>query len=95
MRLTAANKEEFLGSIDPEYSTEDSIVLRYAGAFSFSESPTKDLAFKALLKETSIREGARITPVLTYRGVDIHLMDETSLMHTGTLKSVDGCVSIA
>ena len=30
-----------------------------------------------------------------YKGVEIFILDETSLMHTKTLKSVDGCITIA
>ena len=48
-----------------------------------------------MAKKTSIREGARIFPLLAYKGVEIFILDETSLMHTRTLKSVDGCITEA
>lgn len=82
-------------SIDTKWSREDSVVLRYRNAFTFGDTDEEDSRFKALLEETSIQEGARIFPLLSYRGVEIHLLDETSLMRTRTLKSIDGCVSIA
>jgi hypothetical protein len=80
--------------IDPEYSTERSIVARYRNAFTFG-SPEEDARFKELLLETSLREGARVFPLCTYQGVDIHILDESTLMHTGTLKSIDGCITMA
>lgn len=83
------------GCIDTKYSTETSIVLRYRNAFKFGTTEDEDSEYKYWLQRTSIREGARIFPLLTYKGVDIYILDETSLMHTGTLKSIDGCVTIA
>src|SRR5262249_55193358 len=47
------------------------------------------------LERTSIAEGLRIFSLGTYRGVQIDILDETSLMHTRTLKSIDGCVCTA
>jgi threonine synthase len=81
--------------IDSKWDRETSVVLRYRNAFTFGATEEEDSRFKALLGETSIKEGARIFPLLSYRGVEIHLLDETSLMRTKTLKSIDGCVSIA
>ena len=81
--------------IDSKWPRESSVVLRYRNAFTFGETEEEDSRFKALLAQTSIKEGARIFPLLTYKGVEIHLLDETSLMQTKTLKSIDGCVSIA
>jgi threonine synthase len=81
--------------IDTRHSAEDSVVLRYMDALRFEESEEQDGQFKQWLKKMSVQEGARIFPLLEYRGVEIHLMDETSRMHTGTLKSIDGCVSTA
>jgi len=84
----------FLKSIDKKYPAETSIVLRYRNAFTFG-TEEEDARFKDLLKSTSIREGARIFFLLKYKGVEIFVLDETSLMHTKTLKSIDGCVTIA
>ena len=81
--------------IDSKWARETSVVLRYRNAFTFGATDEEDSRFKTLLGETSIQEGARILPLLDYKGVEIHLLDETSLMKTKTLKSIDGCVSIA
>ena len=82
-------------SIDSKWARETRVVLRYRNAFTFGATEGEDFRFKALLGETSIKEWARILPLLSYKGVEIHLQDETSLMRTKTLKSIDGCVSIA
>lgn len=84
----------FLASIDTKYPAETSIVLRYRNAFTFG-TQEEDSRFKDLLKSTSIREGSRIFFLLEYKGVEIFAMDETSLMHTNTLKSIDGCITTA
>jgi threonine synthase len=87
-------RAELADHVDRDYDAETSIVLRYRHAFNFGDAAT-DRQFKDLLVATSIREGVRIVPLLTYKGVDIWIMDETSLMHTKTLKSIDGCVTTA
>jgi hypothetical protein len=94
MRLLATNRSNLEAFIDLEYAPESSIVARYRNAFSFG-SPEEDALFREALLSTSLREGARVFPLLTYRGVDIHILDESSLMHTGTLKSIDGCFTLA
>lgn len=95
MKLLARNRVDLDKCIDARYSPEESIVLRYRNAFEFGTRAQKDSDYKAWLQKTSIREGARIFPLLRYRGVYIYILDETSLMFTRTLKSIDGCVSIA
>ena len=95
MSILTTNKLSFEESINREIDPEESIVLRYMNAIQFEATPEEDLKYKEYLKETTIKEGARIVPLMTYKGVDIYIMDETSLMHTKTLKSIDGCVSIA
>jgi threonine synthase len=80
--------------IDTKHAAEKSVVLRYRKAFTFG-APAEDEQFKELLTKTSIQEGARIFFLLDYKGVEIYLLDETSLMHTRTLKSIDGCVTTA
>ena len=95
MKLIVNNKIDFDSAIDSEYKTEKSIVLRYRNAVQFGATREEDLEYKEWLQKTSIREGARIFPLLTYKGVDIYILDETSLMHTKTLKSIDGCITIA
>jgi threonine synthase len=95
MKLLARNRLDFDKCIDGKYSPEESIVLRYRNAFEFGTTAKEDSDHKEWLQKTSIQEGARIFPLLRYRGVDIYILDETSLMFTRTLKSIDGCVSIA
>lgn len=94
MRLSEEDRLDLEDCIDPRYESEGSVVSRYRNAFTFG-SPEEDVAYKEILQGMSLREGARIFPLLTYRDVDIYILDESSLMQTGTLKSIDGCVSIA
>ena len=86
---------DFIRNIDERHDPESSIVLRYRRVMTTAEPSKKDQEFEALLESTSIREGVRILPLIEYRGVEIHVMDETSLMCTKTLKSIDGCVTTA
>jgi threonine synthase len=95
MKLLSGNRIDLNRAIDPKYKTEASIVLRYRHAFHFGMTVDEDSEYKEWLKRTSIKEGARIFSLLTYKGVEIFILDETSLMHTKTLKSIDGCISIA
>jgi threonine synthase len=95
MKLLAKNKIDLHRTIDPKYNPETSIVLRYRNAFQFGETAEKDSEYKKWLQKTSIREGARVFPLLIYKGVKIFILDETSLMHSRTLKSIDGCITTA
>ena len=95
MKLSAKNREDFLESLDPAVPPETSIVRRYLGTVFFEERSEDDLALKELMKAASIREGARIFSCFEYKGVEVFILDETTLMSTGTLKSIDGTVSIA
>ena len=94
MSVMGADRRRLDDCIDAAYSPETSVVCRYRHAFSFG-AHEEDAAFKQALLGTTIREGARIFPLLTYRGVDVHVLDESSLMQTGTLKSIDGCLTAA
>jgi hypothetical protein len=94
MNILGKNNSDIFKFIDPQYPSETSVVCRYRNAFSFGEAD-EDAAYKKMLLETSLREGVRIFPLLTCQGVDIHMLDESSLMRTGTLKSIDGCISAA
>lgn len=85
----------FEASIDLEHDPFTSVVLRYRHALRFTESAAEDEQIRNALTQTSIREGLRIVPLLEYRGVAIDVLDETSGMHTHTLKSIDGAVSTA
>ena len=95
MRLLARNRLVFDRLVDAAYSPEQSIVLRYRNVFCFETTEKDDAEYKKQLQKTSIGEGARIVPLLVHRGVNIYALDETSLMHTKTLKSIDGCVTAA
>jgi threonine synthase len=95
MKLLTGNKIDLNRAIDPKYKTETSIVLRYRNAFQFGMTAEEDSEYKKWLERTSIREGARIFPLLAYKGVEIFILDETSLMQTKTLKSIDGCITTA
>ena len=88
-------KISFHKCIDTTHEPETSIVLRYRNACNLNLPDEEQSKYNEFLQRTSIREGARIFPLLTYKGVDIHILDETSLMHTKTVKSIDGCVTIA
>ncbi len=94
MRSLEQSRSNLDRCIDANYGPEASVVARYRNAFTFGP-PEEDERFKALLLETSVQEGARVFPLLTYRGVDIQILDESSRMHTGTLKSIDGCFTMA
>ena len=96
MKLLVKNKSDFQKRIDRRYPCEKSIVLRYHDCLAFEHhDEDKDRELKDWLEKTSIREGSRILPLLIYKGVKIYILDETSLMHTHTLKSIDGCISLA
>jgi threonine synthase len=92
MSLSRVTFEE---TIDRHWDAHQSVVLRYRHALQLGATRLEDDRLKALLEKTSIQEGLRIFRLLNYQGVDIHVLDETSLMHTHTLKSIDGCVTTA
>lgn len=93
MKLLAENRATFDQCIDGSRGPGASIVLRYRNAVRFDDRPEHDLAVKRHLPENSIREGARIVPLLIYKGAAVHILDETSGMETGSLKSIDGCLT--
>jgi len=90
-----ASSADFERWVDTHYDATKSIVLRYRNVVR-SGSGTEDAdRSDAWLQRTSIQEGARIVHLLDYRGVALYVLDETSLMHTRSLKSIDGCVTTA
>lgn len=93
MNLLAANRPALERCIDESHDPGASIVCRYRNAMQFDDNPEHDRAFRQQLLECSIREGARIVQLLTYKGVTVHILDETSWMATGSLKSIDGCLT--
>jgi hypothetical protein len=90
-----ATESRFEECIDTRYAPEQSVVLRYRKALRDGHTDEENARFWGWLEKTSILEGARIFPLMEYRSVRIDLMDETSRMHTHTLKSIDGCVTTA
>lgn len=76
-------------TVDERYSPERSIVLRYAPALFDGMLTTNDLL------GTSRQEGARVLDLGSWRGVSLLLLDESSLMASGTYKSLDGCLATA
>ncbi len=93
MKLSAENRAVLEARIDGSCGADASIVRRYRDAVRFDDRTARDLAFKRVVPETSIREGARIVPLPTHHGVAVHILDETSGMATGSLKSIDGCLT--
>ena len=92
MNVTVKSFDAYL---DTTYSADSSLVLRYRHLLRHHETDEWNEKFKELLKSTSLREGARVVPLFTHRGVDILLLDETSLMRTHSIKSIDGCLAMA
>jgi threonine synthase len=82
-------------TVDPRHDPARSVVLRYLPALRFPEMDGQEGRLRELIARCSIAEGMRVFPLLAYAGVELHVLDETSAMHTGTLKSIDGCVTMA
>ncbi len=81
--------------IDDRHTAETSLVRRYLEACGAGQDAQTRAVFHGLLARASVQEGVRLFPLLAHRGVEIHLLDESSLMHTRTFKSIDGCVTAA
>jgi threonine synthase len=75
--------------VDPEFSPGESLILRYHRAIGFDELRKDDY------RPVSLREGARILEFLDYKGVRIYLDDESTLMASGTFKSLEACFTMA
>mgnify|MGYP001828696368 CR=1 FL=1 len=86
---------EFLAAIDHEVAATDSVVRRYRHAVRFEPEAESNERIESLLETTSLREGLRIVPLMNYEGVSIDVLDESSMMATRTLKSIDGCIAAA
>lgn len=72
-------------TVDERFAADQSVVLRYAPS----------LLDGADVLATSRREGIRVLDLGAWRGVNLKLLDESSLMASGTYKSLDGCLSTA
>ncbi len=86
----ATSVEAFLARIDGAHAPTDSVVRRYRRTLPFV-----DEALAETLLGTSIAEGVRVFRALVHRGVEVWILDETSAMHTGSLKSIDGSLTSA
>ena len=76
-------------SVEERYSADRSVVLRYAHALLNGSLTTDDLL------ASSRQEGIRVLDLGSWRGVNLKLLDESSLMASGTYKSLDGCLTTA
>lgn len=75
--------------VDPAFAPGESLILRYHRAIGFDELSRDDY------RRVSLREGARILEFLEYQGVRIFLDDESTLMASGTFKSLEACFIMA
>jgi threonine synthase len=75
--------------VDPAFAPGESLILRYHRAIGFAELSRDDY------RQVSLREGARILEFLDYKGVRIYLDDESTLMASGTFKSLEACFAMA
>jgi threonine synthase len=75
--------------VDPAFAPAESLILRYHRAIGFDELGRDDY------RGVSLREGSRILEFLEYKGVRIHLDDESTLMASGTFKSLEACFTMA
>src|SRR3990172_1188550 len=89
------SKAKFEALLDARCPAEQSIVLRYRRGLASGLAERERGPYMDWLGKASLAEGVRIVRLFEYRGVEIHVLDETSLMHTGSLKSIDGCVTAA
>jgi len=94
MSAIAPDRSAFRAAIDLAYPAEISVVGRYRNVFTLGQ-PEEDATYKRALLQSSLGEGARVFSLFDYRGVEVFVLDESSLMHTGTLKSIDGCIAAA
>src|SRR5215470_3814779 len=92
MRYTVA---DLVAATDRTHAARESVVLRYRNALCFEDLGDRAPQFRTLLGHTTIAEGLRVFSLGSYHSVQIDVLDETSLMHTQTLKSIDGCVTAA
>jgi threonine synthase len=75
--------------VDPAFAPGESLILRYHRGIGFDELSSDDY------RRASLGEGARILEFLEYKGVRIYLDDESTLMASGTFKSLEACFAMA
>lgn len=78
---------------DTRYPLEQSLVLRYHRVNRLGL--TLDELKKVSCYQESAGEGCRLLPLLSYKGIQIDIWDESSLMSSGTMKAVDACLAVA
>lgn len=73
--------------IDQKYPAEQSIIMRYhrSGITKLSEQE---------LKPISLKEGERIFYLMDHRGVPVYILDETTLMETGTFEALVALITL-
>jgi hypothetical protein len=89
-----ASLAAFEAAIDSAWDASRSVALRYRAILP-GPGAERDRAFEERLLAASQREGLRAFPLFVHRDVAVDVLDATSLMRTGTHKSVDGCVTTA
>src|SRR4029077_16479 len=94
-RTTPSVVDAFERAIDHSIPATASVVMRYRDACRLADDAEQDRALKDCLPRTSIGEGLRVVSLLEYKDVAVDVLDATSLMATGTHKSIDGCVTTA
>jgi threonine synthase len=85
----------FDAGVDRGVPAEESIIRRYRALLAPELARSVPGLGPEHLASASLREGARVLAPLEHEGVSIALLDETSLMASGTFKSLDACVSAA
>ncbi len=82
-------KTKQMKGIDTRCAWEQSIIRRYRKLIM---GGPRDLN---LLDEVSEREGVRVFHLMDYQDVAVYILDETSLMVTGSFEDLVGCVTLA
>ena len=86
-------KDTLEAYVDESAAAERSLLLRYHPVLS-EQGQNIDIS-KEDIDASSLSEGARIFPLAQFRGVEIWVCDESSLMATGTYKDLDACLMAA
>ena len=76
MKLLETNRQGFLDAVNQSVPVDESVVRRYLDAVRFEDDETRDINFKSMVKEASIREGARIVPCFKHQDVEVFVLDD-------------------